>query len=167
MTTPAPLDFSGLFDGFVDASGAIHLDGLGPMPPHRDNADPHPVIVNVHPREWVIPFAHQWEAEYEIEVEHPSTCSGLVEDCPVQDYLDNVGIDQDMYAAFPGPDDLTDDELAALDGTVRYVVMTRWGTSYETYYGTEYDGGYTFTWLDTDQPITQPATETAQEPADA
>lgn len=160
--TRSMLDFSSLFDDFLDPCD------LGRSPAtRRDNADPHPVILTVHPREWVIPYAHQWDAEYEIEVEHPATCTGHVEDCPVQDYLDAVGIDESMYAAFPEPDHLTDAELAVLDGTVRYVVMSRWGTSYETDCGTEYDADYDFTWGDTDEPQTEPQPELRAEPQEA
>lgn len=128
------------------------LDFLSVPAPTRapDNADPHPVILTVHPREWRIPFAHQWEAEYEIEVQHPATCSAYEEDCPVEDYLLNVGIDRDVYAGFPEPDDLTDEELAALNGTVRYVTITRASHHYSGPEGDDYDCTYDFAWSDTD-----------------
>lgn len=140
-----PLDFSAFL-------GELPATEIGPEPA-RDNADPHPVILNVHPREWRIPYAHEWEAEYEIEVEHPSTCSEHEEDCAVADYLLNVGIDESFYEAFPKQDDLTDDELAVLDGTVRFVTISRWGSSWSTPDGTEYDIDFEFTW--TDDPITE------------
>lgn len=122
-------------------------------PKHRDNADPHAVILTVHPREWVIPYAHEREAEYEIEVEHPVTCSGCVEDCPVADYLEVVGIDETFHAGFPGQDDLTDDELAVLDGTVRFITMTRTWTSWSNPNGTEYDVDYDTAWHDDEAPV--------------
>jgi len=69
----------------------------------------------------VIPFAHEFEAEYEIEVEHPTTCSGYMEECPVADYLETVGIDESLYAGFAEPEDLPDGDRARArpDGPVR------------------------------------------------
>lgn len=125
------------------------LDLFGPsVEPPRENADPHPVILTVHPREWRIPFAHQWEAEYEFDIEHPVTCSGAVEECPVQDYLESIGIDEEIYQGFPEPDHLDDDELAVLDGTVRYITMARHYSRWSTPDGVEYDCDWTFDWSD-------------------
>ena len=47
--------------------------------------------------------------------------------------------------------DMTDDELAALDGTVRFVVVTRTYSRWDTPYGTEWDVEYEFTWHDTEE----------------
>lgn len=121
-----------------------------PTPP-PDNADPHPVILTVHPREWRIPFVHQWEAEYEIEVQHPVSCSGCFEECPVADYLDNIGIDENLYVGFPEPDHLSDEDLAALNGTVRYVVIRRTFSGGDGPWGPEWDVEYDFAWSDGEQ----------------
>lgn len=136
---------------------AAHLEDVSTLPdlfgtadpaPSPDNADPHPVILTVLPREWRVPFAREFEAEYEIDVEHPAACSGVVEECPVADYLETVGIDDDIYAGFPDPDDLSDGDLAALDGTVRWVTITRHFSRSDGPNGTEYDVDYYFTWSD-------------------
>lgn len=115
-----------------------------------DNADPHPVAVSVSPRDvypgpaGCSPF--QWEAEYEFTVDHPATCSGHVEECPVADYFDVVGLDQNFQAAFPEPDFLSDEDLAALDGTVRFVTVTRTYTHSSGPYGDDWDVDYDFAW---------------------
>jgi hypothetical protein len=111
-----------------------------------DNHDPHPVILTVYPRETLDGVTH--EAEYEIDVDHPSTCSQHVEECPVADYLDVIGIDRDLYAGFPEPDYLSDQELAVLNGTVRYVAITRSYTHHSGPYGDDWDVEYEFEWSD-------------------
>lgn len=112
-----------------------------------ENNDPHTVTLTVHPRQTVIPFV-EWEAEYEFEVDHPDTCSGHVEDCPVADYLENVGIDETFYEPFPKPDFLDEATLAALDGTVLEFTMTRTFSSWSNAEGMEYDVDYETTFLD-------------------
>lgn len=119
----------------------------------RDNTDPHTVTLIVHPRQTVIPFV-EWEAEYEFEIDHPDTCSACVEDCPVADYLENVGIDETFYEPFPQPDFLDEATLAALDGTVLSFVMTRHFSSWSTPDGTEYDCDWDTIWLDLAERVT-------------
>ena len=132
-------------------AGLLRLGEHGPdenpaeMP--RDNTDPHTVTITVHPRQTVIPFV-EWEAEYEFEIDHPDTCSGCVEDCPVADYLEIVGIDETFSEPFPQPDFLDEATLAALDGTVLSFVMTRTFSSWSTPDGTEYDSDFQTIWLD-------------------
>lgn len=97
-------------------------------------AHPHAVTVTVFPRQMVVPFAREWEAEYELDIEHPATCPETVEACPVTEYLETIGVDERLLDGFPDPETLTDEELAALDGTVRYVTMSR------TYSGDAWEG---------------------------
>lgn len=137
--------------GHSTAMSLLHPPAPADPTPLVDNADPHPVIVAVHPREWVIPFAHQFEAEYEITVEHPGSCSGASEECPVADYLEVCGGDGDFHAGFPAPDDLSDADLAALDGTIRYVEVTRTLSRWSNADGEGWDADYHFTWGDIDE----------------
>lgn len=126
----------------------LNLFGQSAPPPAPDNTDPHPVVIEVHPREWVVPFAHQYEAEYEFDVSCPSTCSGYVEECPVADYLDVIGVDENINAGFPEPDFLSDGDLAVLDGTVRSVTITRSYSRSSGPYGEDWDVEYEFVWSD-------------------
>lgn len=131
---------------------ALDLFGTERPTPSPDNADPHPVVLHVTPREvWAGQSGctpRWWEADYEIEIDHPSTCSAAIEECPVADYLEVVGIDQELYAGFPEPDWLSDEDLAALDGTVRFITMTRHHQRYDSPNGTEYDVDYAVAWSD-------------------
>lgn len=122
-----------------------------PRPPV--NADPHPVILTVDPR-FTDDQGREHEAYFEFKITHPDTCSGDVDLCPVADYVQNVGIDESVTSAFPEPDHLSDDDLAALDGAVRYVVMTRRGITYSSPNGVEYDCEWTLTWSDSACPAT-------------
>lgn len=127
--------------------------------PKRDNDDPHPVILTVHPRETVRDNDGKfqtYEAEYELAYEHPSTCSGAVEECPIADIVEVQGtIHDELLPGFgvPEPDFLTDEALAAMNGTVRFVVTTRHYSSWSNAEGTEWDVEYTHEW--TDNPPTE------------
>lgn len=127
-------------------SNALDLFGT-PAPRTPDNADPHTVALSVHPRE-VIDGA-EYEADYEVAVTHPDTCSELVEDCPVADLIEIDGLGRDFYVGFPEPDHLSDADLAVLDGTVRFLTVTRLAR----WYSNPGEGGgcdveYDFTWSD-------------------
>lgn len=138
------------FDSIFRGSG---FGAEGPEP-KRDNDDPHPVILTVHPRETTRDKDGKWvtyEAEYEINHECPSTCSGAVEECPIADIVETQGtIHDELLPGFgvPDPDFLTDDVLAAMDGTVRFVVTTRHYSSWSNAEGTEWDVEYVHEWTD-------------------
>lgn len=116
--------------------------------PAPDNNDPHALILTVSPRILTAFGDLKYEADYSLDVEHPPTCSGAVEDCPLADYLDISNDYADLLVPFPEPRDLSEDDIAVLNGTVLFVSATRsythhWGPEGEDW-GVEID----FTWHD-------------------
>lgn len=116
-----------------------------PEAKHVDNNDPHPITLKVNPRETV--DGKEWEAEYEVTIGHPDTCTGGEDECPIADYLNVVGIDEEFTKGLPDPGPLTDEQLAELDGTVRWLVLTRTSRKWSNADGEEWDVDYDFRWV--------------------
>lgn len=103
------------------------------QPPRPDFSQVHELVVTVHPREIVDGVEH--ETEFEVDVAHPVDCpfhTRLDDDataqssfCPVEDHVQVCGIDDFLTDPFGQPDNLTDDELAALNGKrIKFAMST-------------------------------------------
>lgn len=114
-------------------------------PRNAGAGDPHPVTLRVE------------DGWYTIEHDHPATCTGHPDECPVQELVDDHGssvlFDEFTHGGMPDPADLTPAEAAAVNGTTRWVVVTRATSRYVTAGGEGYAVDYDTTWTDDpDQP---------------
>lgn len=115
--------------------------------PHLDNADPHTATVHL--------TRYQAGWSYDVDVNHPDTCTSEPADCAAASYIEAVGIDPTFTEPFPDPSDLTDAEQEAVDGTSAHFVATRSFEAWDNHnnpddpdHDIDYSEDYTFTWVD-------------------
>ena len=124
----------------VDA-GRGEVVTLRAEPRNEGAGHPHPVILRAD------------RTGYTIEHDHPSTCTGHPDECPLQELIDDHGSNTLLHdfsdGGMPDPADLTASDLAAIDGTVRWITVTRSVSRYTSAAGEDHDVDFDTTWTDT------------------